>query len=107
MRSYGPSQYVDSLSTEDDIPQSLERYRPSASRQATQERYNKGQNLWSASFSGLNTGTMDSSLSGGNSASMDSSYLMRILGRDSQWLESSDKVSGARFGVLTVSGGDH
>ena len=109
MMSYGPGQYVDSLSREDDIPQSLERYRPSAPRQAPQERYNSvrdmtgtgtgHQNPWSASFSGLNTNTMNS-LSGGNSANMDSSYLMRILGRDSQWLESSDKVSKTRSGVL-------
>ena len=86
-------QYVGSGSTEDVLPQSLERYRPSGPRQAmTELRYNKTpdltgegeQSLWRrpASFSGANT----------NSQMTDSSYLMRILGRDSQWIESSDKV---------------
>ena len=94
--SYGPGQYVDSLSTEDVS------YRPSGPRQATSgQRYNKVSHLtgtgqqgpWSTSFSGVNTNTRDSSLSGGAGPRMDSSYLMRILGRDSQWVESSDKVS--------------
>ena len=98
--SYGPGQYVDSLSTEDVS------YRPSGPRQATSgQRYNKVSQLsgtgqqgpWSSSFSGvntnINTNTRDFSPSGGAGPRMDSSYLMRILGRDSQWVESSDKVS--------------
>ena len=93
----GPPQYVHSLSTEDVSPQSLERYRPSA---ISQQKYQKvtdltgtgQQNPWPSSFSGVKTNTRDSWHSGGNSHLMDSSYLMRILGRDSQWVESSDKV---------------
>jgi len=101
----GPPQYVHSLSTEDVSPQSLERYRPSA---ISQQKYQKvtdltgtgQQNPWPSSFSGVKTNTRDSWHSGGNSHLMDSSYLMRILGRDSQWVESSDK-DGEREGYYS------
>ena len=108
-----PGQYVGQYVGSTESPESLERYRPSFPRQEmTGVRYNKvpdltgtgrgQQNPWSSSYPGVNTNTLTSPPSRGESEMTDSSYLMRVLGRDSQWVERSDKVRRAGRSELSL-----